>query len=555
LQVIGKRAQIQNSAQPGFLGLEFAPSNPRAADWSDRRLDPGLGVVDPVSGATTPGTAQMNDFDPYSDRKMWQASLRGDIDLSDDITLTSLTSYTHFKQRQGVDGDGSYLVLTDLVDGRGYIKSFNQELRIANAASNPIRWIVGANYEDSRTLEDENLRYFDNSNYNADNLFINASGVISRQKIRNIAVFGNIEFEVSEALTLKAGARYTDSKNKNYNCGYTSETGNVDKLFNVLGTALGTVPFTPIGPSDCYTLNDQGVPGEAFRKTLKENNVSWRVGIDYKISNRTLVYANASRGYKAGSFPEISAANYTGLQPVVQESVTAFEGGIKTQALDGVIDLNAAAFYYDYKDKQIRGKLLDPVFGVLDALVNVPKSRIMGAEADITLRPVHGLTINGAVTFLDSKVKNYQGFDLLGFTNDFRGDDLPFTPRWSGVVNVDYRTPVHSGGSLFAGFSVNARSGSDATLGGGRIAFPSPAIEPATAVKDGVAYPYSMKGYTTVDARLGFEAEDRSWKVMVWGKNIFNEYYWTNVIAGNDTAARFAGRPATYGITFGFKVR
>lgn len=555
LQLVAKRAQIQDQAQPDFLALEFAPSNPRAADWSNQRLDPGLGEVDPVTGATTPGTAKLNTFDPYSDRDMWQVALRGDIGLTRDITLTSMTSYTHFRQRQGVDGDGTYLVLTDLTEGRGYIKSFNQELRVANDSSNSLRWIVGGNYEDSRTLEDENLRYFDNSNYNAANLFINSSGVISRQNIRNLAVFGNIEYEAFEGVTLKAGARYTHSKNRNYNCGYTSDTGNVDKLFNILGDIFGTVPFTPIGPSDCYTLNDQGVPGEPFRKTLKEDNVSWRIGVDYKLSDQTLLYANVSRGYKAGSFPEISAANYTGLQPVVQESVTAFEGGLKTQALDGLVDLNAAAFYYDYKDKQIRGKLLDPVFGVLDALVNVPKSRIIGAEADLTIRPAPGLTINGAITFLDSKVREYDGFNLLGFVNDFSGDDLPFTPKWSGVVNVDYRTPINSGGAAFAGVSVNARSGSDASLGGSRISFPSTAVEPATAVKDGVEFPYSMNGYTTLDARIGFEAEDGMWKIMAWGKNILNEYYWTNVIAGNDTTARFAGRPATYGITFGYKIR
>jgi outer membrane receptor protein involved in Fe transport len=67
-------------------------------------------------------------------------------------------------------------------------------------------------------------------------------------------------------------------------------------------------------------------------------------------------------------------------------------------------------------------------------------------------------------------------------------------------------------------------------------------------------YPYTIKGYATVDGRLGYEAEEGKWKVMVWGKNILNKYYWTAVVPSSDSSARFAGRPATYGVTFGFKM-
>lgn len=42
---------------------------------------------------------------------------------------------------------------------------------------------------------------------------------------------------------------------------------------------------------------------------------------------------------------------------------------------------------------------------------------------------------------------------------------------------------------------------------------------------------------------------------MIWGKNVFDQYYWTNVIPALDTSARFAGRPATYGVTLGFNIR
>jgi outer membrane receptor protein involved in Fe transport len=67
----------------------------------------------------------------------------------------------------------------------------------------------------------------------------------------------------------------------------------------------------------------------------------------------------------------------------------------------------------------------------------------------------------------------------------------------------------------------------------------------------GVTQPFVINGYATVDARAGYDS-GRGWRVMVWAKNIFNKYYWTNVISSTDSAARLAGMPATYGVTFGF---
>jgi outer membrane receptor protein involved in Fe transport len=88
-------------------------------------------------------------------------------------------------------------------------------------------------------------------------------------------------------------------------------------------------------------------------------------------------------------------------------------------------------------------------------------------------------------------------------------------------------------------------------LGGRRLDYPA---SPTTVVRPGVTYPFSIDGYATVDGRLGFESE-QGWRVMLWAKNIFNQYYWTNVLSASDSAARLAGRPATYGITVGTRIK
>jgi iron complex outermembrane recepter protein len=87
---------------------------------------------------------------------------------------------------------------------------------------------------------------------------------------------------------------------------------------------------------------------------------------------------------------------------------------------------------------------------------------------------------------------------------------------------------MEAGGSAFAGFTVNARSRSDAVIGANRIPFPYSAT--ARTRPDLPGNVFNIKGYATVDARIGYEAADGAWKAMLWGRNIFDTYYWTAVM-------------------------
>ena len=591
------RDALRNAYQPPLIAggasanttFPFSPLTPRAADWSTRALDPNTATVQLPGGASDPTTASFTDFEPSANRRLFQASLRADFDVTEDITLTSLTSYADYKQRQKIDSDGMSIIAYDFPVSDGTVKSFNQELRIGNAATNSFRWLVGGNYEDSKTFENLLIRYWGNTNYSPGNFYINSSGDRLNQKIRNYALFGNLEFSVSSALTLKAAARYTNSRIRARNGSYSLPNGNLDDLFNLLG-GLSGLPFTPIGPDQSYTLNSLqldlalpkgltifspisggplGIPGIPFQAQLKQDNISWRFGADYQVTPDVLLYANVSRGYKAGSFPTAAAASYTSMLPVTQEKVTAYEAGFKASFADRKVQLNVAGFYYDYRNKQVRGKLFDAIFGTIDLLVNVPKSRIWGAEAELTVRPVDGLTLMGAVTHLKSKVQNYFGFDIFGGVDnpnyvaggdnreDLTGIPLPYTPQWSAVFNADYRFDA-LGGQPFIGLTVNAKSGQDAAIGGGVTTLPlgqtANPLDSRYRIAPGVSrFPYTIDGYATVDARIGYQAADEAWRVMICGKNIFNKYYWTGVIPSSDSTGRLAGRPATYGVTFGYK--
>jgi outer membrane receptor protein involved in Fe transport len=130
------------------------------------------------------------------------------------------------------------------------------------------------------------------------------------QSMTNYAGFSNLEFDVFPRLTLKAGARYTEADRIAYNCTFDSGNGNAAAFLagvsSAVRQAFGQDPtYVPITGSECFEVNavthlPQLTP---FRSVLNEHNVSWRGGIDYRVTHDLLLYTNISKGYKAGSIP------------------------------------------------------------------------------------------------------------------------------------------------------------------------------------------------------------------------------------------------------------
>lgn len=559
-QLIAVRAQNPSAVQQAVFVAPFGTSNPRSADWT--KTSNYVTFANPVTGDFDVVSKTTGDLTPRSNRKFVQGALRADLDLGDFATLTSITSYLDFNQHLFSDKDGTAQAVANIGDGLADIQSFNQEMRLSNASGGAFRWVLGANYEDSQTFEDQGLTFANGSSSAPGTLFINTTGSEVLQNIRNYAFFANGEFDVSQQLTFKLGGRYTDSRNRSEMCSKGNGDGLVSVLFNIVGGFSGN-PFQPIGVDGCYVLNAKGVPGDRFLQTLSEDNFSWRAGLDFKPSDDVLVYANVSRGYKAGSFPTLASADYKAYFPVVQESVMSYEAGFKASLADRKVQLNGAAFYYDYTNKQIRGKVVDPIFDVLDTLLNVPKSKVLGAEVELTVRPTDGLSLTGSLTYLDSNVKTDNGSRFVGPTAygnscgtvaapgpcDFTGSELPFTPKWSYSLGLDYRSQLSSG-KLIIGADLRGQSSSVSTLNGRSIQFRNLTNDSRAP---GIDLPFEIPSYAVVDARLGYEFEGGRYKVMMWGKNVFNKYYVTNAAHYLDTTVRFTGMPATYGITLSIK--
>ena len=552
-----KRYDLALAKALEVVAVPYAEEDARSADWSP-------------------------EFAPSGDKEFYQTSIRGDFDVTDSKRLTALIAYSDYKQNQVHDGDGMHLIAADFEHNIGRIDSTFAEIRLAHDDGSAIRWVVGANYEDSSTFEDQLLRYTGNTTHRATALWINGSGSTLEQEIEFYAFFGNIDYNFTEDLTLKVGARYTDTTIDSETCGYaplnmpgvTDTSGgsgsNVARLFTILGSR-STRPFDPIGLGDCFTLDanagaagtlseEAGIPGMPFIETLAEDNISWRIGLDYQPGD-ILYYGNISQGFKAGSYPTLSGATFNEHKPVTEESVLAYELGFKASLAENTVQLNGAVFHYDYEDKQVRGKIPDPIFGPLDKLVNVPESTITGAEFDVVALLTDKLTLSAAVTYVDSEVDEYIGFSVLGsnpsdpannaIPEDLSGNSLPYTPEFTYSLDLDYRTDLQNGGSIFAGINVTGQTDADAVFNGDDLALPQDRIDAGTA-KSLVTNYFEIESYATLGARLGYETQDGRWRMMLWGKNITDEYYYNAVIPSSENGARVAGRPRTYGVTVGY---
>jgi iron complex outermembrane receptor protein len=529
------------------------------ADRSDTQQSQARGYL-PVSGLPphTPQTiatatalinypyvhsdnSRLTDWNPGTDYSrhddFYQIAANIKYAISSDIDLISITSYANLGLFSPIDSTGTYVpALT--VDQHGKIKTFSQELRLEGNASH-LRWVLGANYEKDDTDEvqytyirgsntqvpfgnpfDPNTQY---GTFNSDDLYNN-------QQVRSYAGFANMDYKWTDKWSLQGGLRYT-KENRDFS-GCVAD--------DVIGAGFGLLFVGPnVVRGSCVTVLPDGSHG-LYSSSLDENNLSWRGSVNYKVTSDALLYVNVTKGFKSGDFGTLPALSYKQFQPVRQESVLAYETGFKSTLADRKVDLSGALFYYDYRDKQTQGSIVVPPFGNLPYLVNVPKSRLMGAEFDVTLIPVTGLRMTMGGTYIDSKIiAPAPVASPYGDLIDANGEELPVSPKWQIQEDTEYDWSIGKGLDAFVGGNVSGRSKSVAALG-------------SKTGPIGTQSQFDIDGYVLLDLRAGVSINE-NYRVQIWGKNVTNKGYWNNVVHIYDTYDRITGQPVTYGITFSAK--
>lgn len=465
--------------------LKVIPGNPANAA-------PGL------IGYPLPNDSRDADIDPgYNTRKhtrTYQTVGRIDYELSDTLTFTSLSNYADTKVFTPLNQEGTGIVVLQ-GNGNGTVKTFNQEIRLTGELpAVEINYIVGANY--GRDVITDNV-VSNNINYSTTppNFYLDGQWNI---KSKSAGVFGNLDYEIVRGVTLTGGLRYTDTEQQIDGC-----------------TFVGGF---------CAT-------GANINDTQKQDNVSWRAGVNFKPTEDVLVYGIVSRGYKAGLFPAIFAFTAAQISPVRQEKLTSYEIGAKVSFLDRRLQFNASAFRYAYNDKQFFTYTTVPLIGAVNTIVNIPESKVKGFDVEVTARPVGGLTLHGALTYVKTEVGQFAGIGAAGNPIDYTGKEFNFAPPVSATVDAEYRTQVAAGLSAYiaANMLYNSRTYSD--LG----------ENPDTRLPE----------FATFDMRTGLES-DKGWRVGLFVRNLSNKYYWTSVFNGGDTLVKMAGMPRTFGVTAGF---
>ena len=366
-----------------------------------------------------------------------------DWDLGNNMTLTSLTSISDYDREEGLEADGTIYQNYE-VHLLGEVESQFQELRLSGTFGQTGNWVIGTNYESTES-KDDFLASFGYATVVPYTFFtvipFGPTVTFNNQETDTTSFFGSVDFSVNDNWAVTLGARYTEQEresvmsNQDNGDGVNATFGNQIITYNQIlsgqpvigGNAVAGGSWVASQEYPFYTSE------KGFARELNEDNFSWKLGTTYSGIEDALFWFNLTKGFKSGSFPTIGATTTLQYNPVVQEEILAYELGGKISMLDNRMQLNAAVFYYDYKDKQVVGSTPDPILGPLPTLINVPDAEVTGIDVSIEWYPIEGLRIAPAFTYVDSEVGQYRNWDT--FAGGANSGSKNFTGQPDHVVN------------------------------------------------------------------------------------------------------------------------
>lgn len=341
------------------------------------------------------------------------ANLNGQFELSDDITLTSVSDFKHFYKILFTDVEGGPANQSANYAGVN-ADQFSQELRL-NGKSGALNWVTGLYYLHINTRSINGLKFPVGSVVPGAPFDLSGDAHL---KTDSYSAFGQIDWEFAPKLRFILGGRII-RENKDYT--YTQAL-----YFTQDSKLVEQGPPLVIGP-----VFGPGGP-EPF--TDKPGQTLWtgKAQLEFRPDRNLLVYVGINRGVKAGSF---NAAIPGGLPvplsaiPYKSEVLLSYEGGFKYTFPDGRTRLNASAYYYDYKNYQ--AFLFTGVAGVV---INAD-ARTYGAEMDLFTSPVPGLDLGLSVSSFNSTVKNVP----LRVNGPISRDVKPtYAPELQGTAIIRY---------------------------------------------------------------------------------------------------------------------
>lgn len=432
-----------------------------------------------------------------SKNKVFGATLNADLELGEH-TLTSVSSLLDYKTREIVDVDFSGISFLDGTNLREDYRQFSQELRLTSPGTEAFNYIAGVYYQHAK-LDVQDFTLF-NPTFLALGAPFSALGDTSNdrdytQKSDLISAFAQGELSVTDQLRITAGARFNHEKKSG------------SRSLAIVQGPLSVAP-APVVAAVFRALN---IEAHSISGKISEDSFNPMVNVQYDATDDLMVYASYAKGTKAGGFdirsnslPTSTTVARPGAFIFEDESADNFEAGLKYKGRN--IAFNLSVYRTDYKDLQVN--IFD---GTLNFNVrNAAEARTQGVEADFRAALAPGLTVSGAVAYLDFKFTNFtdgQCYYLQtpgpnGFC-DYSGKRNALSPKWSGNLNLDYTTPVTS--SMKVAFNINADFSSSFIAAAN--------LDPRT----------HQDGYVKLGARLALAEVDDRWEVALIGRNLTNQ--------------------------------
>lgn len=303
------------------------------------------------------------------------------------------------------DSAGKPINPSQQVFGNDHFNKQSHELRIASPQDERVRGLLGVFYQ-RQQHNIEQIYFIDGLAPGLSNA--NRPGAIwlteQKRVDRDYAVFGEVSADIiADHLTLTGGARVFKYDNTlygyfGYGAGFSPNQYNPDGTLKKPGTGEAScIPGRPVlGGAFCTNLDQRA----------KGDGIIPRVNLTYKFDRDHLAYFTYSRGFRPGG------VNRRGGTPYTPDFLTNFEIGSKNSLFNHKLTLNGTVFYENWKNFQF-GFLGLNGLTVIRNLIG--KAEVYGVEADATVVPMRGLTINGGLTYTDAKTSNpYCGVLITG---------------------------------------------------------------------------------------------------------------------------------------------
>ncbi len=414
-------------------------------------------------------------------------SAQVDDDLGSGLDLKSITGYVGYSSNVLFDSDGTGGFIENLQTG-DRSNFLSQEFQLSGGSPTGLSWTSGLYFSKERTSGTSLV--VDSNSYPDDLTPFTYSSQVFAARSHSEAIFGEATYALSKEWSIVGGARYTKEQMSG-----TSSGGVFD---------FGAGAFVPF---------DGGDSTSASKATPK-------VLLQYKPSTDSMIYASVTQGFKSGGINF-----YPPIKTYKPERITAYEIGQKSLLLGGALELEAAAFYYDYSDLQLR-----TVVGTQAPISNVSKATVKGFEFSGAARPTRDLTIDFNAAVVDTRLEDYlspaTGTDLSGMA-------LPLSPKFSATVGAQYRFGFSDGSSLTPRVEVNHQSS---------LIFP--ALQDPSIERRG--------GITLLNADFKYAFNSNHNYVSLIGRNLTNRTYLSNrsYSAGFQDAETFAA-PRTVEVRLG----